>query len=224
MVLCFSIFLLLSYLMPTETRNPVLFLFILFSSFYFFLFSDFNDVGIFQILIVSFHLGEFIFVYFFHRKQVSIDSFLYNTSAAYTTCTVLALIEKQYFSLKIPCFLKALGGFVAVAGLLSRWIALYQAGSNFTHKISFIKASEHKLIKCGIYSICRHPGYSSWFWWSFGLQLLLGNIICSVTYPVISWIFFSRRIRLEENYLSIFFGSEYEEYKRCTPVLIPGIQ
>lgn len=43
-------------------------------------------------------------------------------------------------------------------------------------------------------SVCRHPSYAGWFWWSVGTQVLLGNPVCTIAYAAVSFLFFRNRI------------------------------
>jgi len=106
---------------------------------------------------------------------------------------------------------------IIISGQLIRIAATVTAKNNFTHSISLKKLSSHELVTHGIYSVVRHPGYSGFFLWAIGIQLLLGNIICLIAFLGILWVFFSVRIRFEENILSCFFGDRYLQYRQSVP-------
>lgn len=76
---------------------------------------------------------------------------------------------------------------------------------------------------CFVYSYLRHPSYFGWFYWSVGTQLILCNPLCIIAYAIVSWKFFDGRIPFEENTLVKFYGNEYREYARKTPIGIPFI-
>eukprot|EP00002_Diphylleia_rotans_P040979 TRINITY_DN985_c0_g2_i3.p1 TRINITY_DN985_c0_g2~~TRINITY_DN985_c0_g2_i3.p1 ORF type:complete len:147 (-),score=32.86 TRINITY_DN985_c0_g2_i3:250-690(-) len=97
------------------------------------------------------------------------------------------------------------------------------AGQSFTHEVATRRKEYHHLMKSGIYSIARHPGYMGWFMWAIGTQILLANPICLVIYSVIAWRFFDERIYFEEYMLLQFYGREYAEYQRQVPTGIPFI-
>ncbi|KAJ3061557.1 hypothetical protein HDU98_002495 [Podochytrium sp. JEL0797] len=106
-----------------------------------------------------------------------------------------------------------------------RSVAMMTAGANFTHLISYRKEMDHVLVTDGIYRILRHPAYTSFFYWAPLLQLcVLKNPVAFVGYGVALWVFFSTRIRIEEEVLVQFFGVAYEEYRSTTWVLIPFYQ
>jgi protein-S-isoprenylcysteine O-methyltransferase len=97
------------------------------------------------------------------------------------------------------------------------------AGNSFNHLVQHDKKEDHKLITNGVYSIFRHPSYTGFYYWSVGMQLMLGNPICFFLYAYASYKFFSIRIPEEEETLIAFFGDEYRTYRKNTFVLIPGL-
>ncbi len=83
------------------------------------------------------------------------------------------------------------------------------------------KEEGHKLITSGLYSILRHPGYTGYFWWYVGGQLLLFNPISLVPLCIVASTYFKRRICVEERILMGFFPGKYPDYRARTAVLIP---
>lgn len=180
--------------------------------------------GVFIKHVCLFHMGEWIFVKIFHPESLSFDSFLLNNSNSYTACMIFSLAEHHCgatFAHKhsVPI----IGLFVASVGLAIRWLALFSAGKNFTHVIAANKDERHQLVTTGIYRLCRHPGYAGWFWWTIGLQIMLGNPVCLVAFAIISWNFFKLRIEYEETLLIRFFGGDYDSYRDSTKTWIPFI-
>jgi protein-S-isoprenylcysteine O-methyltransferase len=86
----------------------------------------------------------------------------------------------------------------------------------------------------------RHPSYAGFFYWALGTQLVLQNPVSSIAYVFVLWKFFSRRIKgifvisapaasadfgtAEENALVLFFGQDYENYRRRVGTKIPFIR
>ncbi|KAJ5207281.1 Isoprenylcysteine carboxyl methyltransferase [Penicillium cf. griseofulvum] len=116
------------------------------------------------------------------------------------------------------------GGFMLLLiGQVIRTSAMAQAASNFNHHVQSQHQEGHVLVNTGLYRYLRHPSYFGFFWWGLGTQLVLGNMVCFVGYALVLWQFFSSRIKREEAYLISFFGDEYVQYRKATPVGIPGI-
>jgi protein-S-isoprenylcysteine O-methyltransferase Ste14 len=112
-------------------------------------------------------------------------------------------------------------GFVVQVGsaLLAGW-ARTHLGRNWSGAIT--AKTDHQLIRNGPYRTLRHPIYTATLGMFLGtaivsaeLHALLGLVIISVAY----W----RKIRLEEQHLRAVFGDEYDEYRRKSWAVIPGI-
>ncbi|KAJ5788199.1 hypothetical protein N7457_003189 [Penicillium paradoxum] len=139
-----------------------------------------------------------------------------------TVATRMLSVTEPFFGSSVSLLL--VGGFVLLLiGQVIRTIAMAQAASNFNHHVQSRHQEGHVLVKTGLYQYLRHPSYFGFFWWGLGTQLILGNIVCFVGYALVLWRFFSSRIKREEAYLISFFGDEYIEYRKTTPVGIPGI-
>ena len=176
-----------------------------------------------------FHLFEFILTAKTQPNLVTMDSFLLNHSREYHLALAAAAIEYwiERFCcpfLKESSFLLGIGITMVVGGQAIRSIAMYTAGSNFTHQVADEHTAGHSLVKNGIYTYLRHPAYFGWFWWSLGTQILLCNPICFVLYSFASWNFFANRIPYEEEMLVHFFADDYIRYKKRTIIGIPFIE
>ena len=81
----------------------------------------------------------------------------------------------------------------------------------------------HNLIQDGPYRLLRNPIYVG----MFGMLLATGLVLAQWFPLLIAIVLFiagtSIRIRSEERVLREAFGSEFEEYARKVPALIPGI-
>lgn len=182
----------------------------------------------FMLALTTFHFSEFVLTAIFKPFQVSYESFLLNHSTAYTVAILVGWTE---FWLEVywipewkefnPYFYGALA--VLFIGQAFRAIAMWAAGSNFSHRIEFMKRKEHELVTTGIYRYIRHPSYFGWFYFAIGTQLLLANPICSVVYTIASWMFFKGRIPYEEELLEEFFPQQYAAYKKRTISGIPFV-
>ncbi len=86
---------------------------------------------------------------------------------------------------------------------------------------SLIVQDNHRIIKEGIYSSIRHPGYlgAILVWLGFGLGS--GNLWSLIMIIFLSTIFYTYRIYWEEKMLIKKFGKEYQKYMKETKRLIP---
>ena len=89
--------------------------------------------------------------------------------------------------------------------------------------------SIHKLLKVerlytnGIYSVCRHPLYSSWIIFIVPGIILLMNSLILLTTPLAMYFIFRLLIKDEETLLLNKYGDKYREYKNQTGLLFPMI-
>lgn len=185
--------------------------------------------SLYILLLSFFHFSEFVSVGFFNPTQLTFDSFLLNHSIEYGAALVISLseyfIECYFFpALKYNIYLIIIGFIISSGGEFFRKAAMYTAKTNFNHIISTQRISKHVLVKHGVYSICRHPSYVGWFYWSIGTQILLSNPICFIGYTAAAWKFMQERIEYEEFHLLQFFGSDYQNYMSKVGTGIPFIK
>jgi protein-S-isoprenylcysteine O-methyltransferase Ste14 len=83
--------------------------------------------------------------------------------------------------------------------------------------------AEDTLRTKGVYSICRHPLYSSFIFFIVPGICLLFKSWLAFSVPFVMYIFFRVLIKEEEDYLSGRFGGEYEKYKREVSFVFPKI-
>jgi protein-S-isoprenylcysteine O-methyltransferase Ste14 len=70
--------------------------------------------------------------------------------------------------------------------------------------------------------VVRHPIYSAMFVMAAGTAIVSGEFHALVGIAVLGGAYW-RKIRLEEQSLVGTFGAEYEEYRRGTWALVPGL-
>lgn len=132
--------------------------------------------GCYMVSLAFFHWSEYATTALFNAKTLSMDSFLLNHSIQYATAAIASWIEyfiELYFmpSLKSIHWLSYIGIIMVVNGDFLRKRSMFVAASNFTHVIATQKAPSHQLVTHDVYSLCRHPSYVGWFWWSVGTQV-----------------------------------------------------
>jgi protein-S-isoprenylcysteine O-methyltransferase Ste14 len=83
--------------------------------------------------------------------------------------------------------------------------------------------TDHQLVKEGIYSVVRHPIYSSYLLLFVGFCTMLHSLLALGLLAVVSIIWFGSRIQIEEEMLIDQFGDEYRTYQQQTKRLIPFV-
>jgi protein-S-isoprenylcysteine O-methyltransferase len=118
-------------------------------------------------------------------------------------------------------FLGFFGCLLMVAGLIVRLIAIATLKRQFTVDVAIVK--DHKIIDGGLYAIIRHPSYSGSLLTFLGLGLAFENWISLAILCVLPLAATLYRISVEESVLHDHFGAAYDDYKKRTKSLIPGI-
>ncbi|KAI9208167.1 Isoprenylcysteine carboxyl methyltransferase family-domain-containing protein [Polychytrium aggregatum] len=191
--------------------------------------ARFGPIGLFIASLAMFHLMEYISTAMY-RRDVTLQSFLFNHSPQYhfamSACVVEFVIESFFWpNMKRMGMMNLLGFVIVVSMQIIRSAAMITAGSNFTHLIAERREKNHVLITNGVYSVFRHPSYTSFFYWGIGMTVMLWNPICFVGFIAALWTFFNNRIRYEEGVMSQpeFFGEAYRQYRQRTFTFIPLI-
>ena len=194
----------------------------------FFTNSIYYPLYLYFITLCIYHYTEFFSVLLYHFKTLSCEYFLIDQSLSWIIATIISFIETiletYYFNKykKIKIFF-IIGLIMTIIGQIFRIGGIYTGKKNFTHKISYEKKKEHKLVKNGFFALTRHPSYFGFYLWSIGIEIMCCNPICFIGFTFILFYFFKNRILLEEKLLIQFFGEEYLEYKKKVGILIPFI-
>lgn len=118
-------------------------------------------------------------------------------------------------------YIHYLGISLIIIGLIIRWVAIIKLGKFFTVDVSVHK--DQKLITTGLYKYVRHPSYLGSLMSFFGLGIALTNYFSVAIITILTTSAFAYRIVIEEKVLIELFGTEYEEYKKHTKRIIPGV-
>lgn len=108
-----------------------------------------------------------------------------------------------------------------ITGIIIRLIATFTLKECYTRTLKI--TDKHKVVKHGIYSIVRHPGYLGVTTFLIGCGLLTGNFLTIILILLIVPFSFIKRLLVEEQMLIEYFGDEYKEYMKKTYRLIPFI-
>jgi protein-S-isoprenylcysteine O-methyltransferase Ste14 len=82
--------------------------------------------------------------------------------------------------------------------------------------------TDHQLVRSGPYARLRHPIYTAILGMYLGLALVSGEVHGLIGLAV-GVAAYWRKIGLEERHLDELFGAAYEEYRKKTWALIPGV-
>jgi len=185
---------------------------------------------LFGVALSVFHFLEFWTTAKYNTRRAKIDAFILTNNgsgytAAHASATLEALIEWWLFpSLKRHWYIMTSGIVLMLLGQAIRSLAMAHAGANFSHYLARRREDDHVLVQSGIYKYLRHPSYFGFWWWSIGTQLMLCNPVCLLGYAGVLWVFFSKRVEQEEEYLVAFFGNDYLKYREKSWVGIPFIK
>ncbi|CAK5275606.1 unnamed protein product [Mycena citricolor] len=177
-----------------------------------------------------FHWDEYAVTVGWNFDKSSVDSFLLENGSLYHIAHSVSIIEYLVtlfffpgFKSLYPQWLAGIGLVLVLGGQTLRSCAMIHAATNFSHAVAFRKRDDHILVTTGVYAYLRHPSYTGFFWWAVGTQIVLGNPISVVGYMVVMWRFFYYRIKAEERALVVFFGKDYEEYRKRVGTWIPFV-
>lgn len=106
-------------------------------------------------------LEFFIEYYFYPGKQL-----FFKFDARGDMLMLIVLIDLKNYH-----YISIVGLLLCVTGEVLRKLAMLTASTNFNHIVQTVKERDHILITHGVYSICRHPSYVGWFYWSIGTQV-----------------------------------------------------
>nr|SVE74831.1 EOG090X0CFU [Daphnia carinata] len=190
--------------------------------------TNYHSLGWYISIMSFFHFSEFVVTSVIRPQNLTPESFLLNHSKAYGIAALVSWVEYWtelwlFPGLKKNYWISGIGLFLCIGGEIVRKTAMLTAFHNFDHLIRTQREEHHQLVTGGIYSLCRHPSYVGWFYWSIGTQIILCNPLCSVAYLIASWKFFNERVFEEEVTLLHFFGKEYVAYQSKVPTGLPFI-
>jgi protein-S-isoprenylcysteine O-methyltransferase len=108
-----------------------------------------------------------------------------------------------------------------VSGLAVRWTAILVLGRFFTPSVAVLPGQ--RVVRTGIYRHVRHPAYSGLLLAVLGIGVAFDNwlSLLAIFIPVAGALLY--RMRVEESGLVEMLGREYDDYRKVTKRLVPGI-
>ena len=122
--------------------------------------------------------------------------------------------------LPAPQVLVLIGLIIQLSGLLLAIWARRHLGRNWSGRIT-IKV-DHELVKSGPYRWVRHPIYTALLAMYAGTALVSGEWHALLGFALAAFAYW-RKIRMEEANLSVAFGADWDDYRRSTGSLLPGL-
>jgi protein-S-isoprenylcysteine O-methyltransferase Ste14 len=122
-------------------------------------------------------------------------------------------LPTTYWLASIGLGIQVGSGFVAV------W-ARHHLGRNWSGAIT--AKVDHQLVRTGPYRLVRHPIYSGMLGMFLGTAIVSGQLHGLLAVVIIAGAYW-RKIRLEEHNLRNVFGAEYDEYRKRSRAIIPGL-
>lgn len=119
----------------------------------------------------------------------------------------------------VPLIVAAGLALQAAAILLAVW-ARRHLGRNWSGAIT--ETVDHQLVRSGPYRLVRHPIYSAMLGMTVGTTAVSGELHALVALALMT-VAYVRKIPLEERHLRTVFGPAYDEYRRGTWAVVPGV-
>lgn len=129
----------------------------------------------------------------------------------------LLICATDYESLDLPLVIRIAGGILAVPG-----IYLILAGVVTLKASLFFPSGGDRLITSRYYKLVRNPMYFGGIVGSLGISLATASGLALYYTGILAVVLYVVS-RLEDRDLASRFGTEFEEYRREVPALIPSV-
>jgi protein-S-isoprenylcysteine O-methyltransferase Ste14 len=156
---------------------------------------------------------------FVHREREQF--FIRLTGGAMLLAYLYAFLpETTGVDFQIPVFFRWSGAALMVIGNILFILAHLYLGRQWSPELEIQPG--HQLIVRGIYRWIRHPMYTGFLIFGLGLVLLSANLFGCAYLPTVA-VMIIVRLPSEEALLIEEFGQAYQDYRKKTAALIPGI-
>ena len=115
----------------------------------------------------------------------------------------------------------AAGMALFAAGLLIRLLSIATLKRFFTYSVAAVQ--EQKIIDTGVYKYIRHPGYLGQLVIFLGISISISNGLSILAMMIPVACGYAYRITVEEKFMEVQFGSEYQDYQKRTKKIIPFV-
>lgn len=156
------------------------------------------------------------------RKGALEKAMLYSVLGGMILFPVLSFTPALSFANYLSNIMAVVIGTLSMAASLWVFYCSHKdLGRNWS--VSLEVRENHTLITGGIYKSIRHPMYTSIFLLSLAQIFLLANWIAGPALFIAFSIMFFSRLHTEEQMMLDKFGAQYENYRKKTKRIIPGV-
>jgi len=136
---------------------------------------------------------------------------------------VASVVEWAYVNnaVEYSVWITLLGALLLIVGISIRVWAIRTLGKHFTATVMLTEG--HQLVRSGPYQWVRHPSYLGAFMAIIGCPVFLNAPWATLIAAVSMTIAYYLRIGVEEEMLSSYFGTQYQDYMKHTKRIIPFI-
>jgi protein-S-isoprenylcysteine O-methyltransferase Ste14 len=121
----------------------------------------------------------------------------------------------------LPSWAGWIGVVLIASAVFVFWRAHADLGLNWSPTLEI--REKHELITRGIYGVVRHPMYASQLLWVIAQPLLLQNWIAGFMDLLVFIVFYSLRVKSEEQLMIESFGDQYRDYMKKVGGVIPRL-
>ena len=127
----------------------------------------------------------------------------------------------DFANYSLPPWTGWLGVVLMICSLIVFWRSHADLGLNWSPSLEI--REKHELITHGIYGIIRHPMYASQWIWVIAQPLLLSNWVAGWLDLLIFILFYSLRVKAEEQLMLEQFGDQYRSYMQKVGAVFPKL-
>jgi protein-S-isoprenylcysteine O-methyltransferase Ste14 len=125
----------------------------------------------------------------------------------------------DFANYSLPAWAGWLGVVIISGALLVFWRSHADLGLNWSPSLEI--RENHELITRGIYGVIRHPMYASQWLWVIAQPLLLQNWVAGCLDLLVFILFYSLRVKAEEQLMLEQFGDQYRSYMQKVGAVFP---
>ncbi len=154
-----------------------------------------------------------------NRDRFSLRLIAFGNMFSWIVGTWLAYRQLGMIRPTVPA--QVIGLMVMGLGIAIRFVAISQLGRFHTPNVAVL--DDHEIFDRGLYRHIRHPSYLGALIAFLGFSLALGSWLSLGVIMLLSLVVYLYRIHEEEAALCAGLGEQYENYRRRTWRLVPGV-